>query len=110
VVAQYYTIKTFFETYAISEVIKSYYNVGKRLPVFYYRDADKKEIDLIIEANNTLYPFEIKKSASPGRDAVRHFGALSCTNKEIGTGGVICMADSVYPIDKVNYYVPVWLI
>ena len=100
----------FFETFAISEVIKSYYNAGKRPPVFYYRDADQKEIDLILEANNTLYPFEIKKSASPDRNAVRHFETLRRTKKEIGAGGVICMTDSVYPINKDNYYLPVWVI
>lgn len=100
----------FFETYAVSEIIKSYYNAGKRPPVFYYRDTDQKEIDLILEANNTLYPFEIKKSASPDRDAVRHFETLRQTKKEIGTGGVICMTDSVYPLNKDNYYVPIWLI
>ena len=100
----------FFETYAVSEVIKSYYNAGKRPPVFYYRDADQKEIDLILEANNTLYPFEIKKSASPGRDTIRRFDTLRRTKKEIGAGGVICMTDSVYPINKNNYYLPVWVI
>ena len=100
----------FFETYVISEVIKSYYNAGKRPPLFYYRDTDQKEIDLILEVNNTLYPFEIKKSASPNRNAIRHFETLRRTKKEIGTGGVICMTDNVYPINKDNYYVPVWLI
>ena len=100
----------FFETYVVSEIIKSYYNVGKRPPVYYYRDTDQKEIDLILEANNVLYPFEIKKTASPDRTATRHFGALRKTNKEIGTGGVICMTDGVYPINKENYYIPVWLI
>ena len=100
----------FFETYAISEIVKSYYNAGKRPPVFYYRDTDQKEIDLIIEANNTLYPFEVKKSASPARGAVRHFDTLRRTKKAIGTGGVICLTDNVYPINEDNYYVPVWLI
>ena len=100
----------FFETYAVSEIVKSYYNAGKRPPIFYYRDTDQKEIDLIIEINNTLHPFEIKKSASPNRDAVRHFDTLRHTNKEIGAGGVICMTDSVYPINKNNYYLPVWII
>ena len=100
----------FFETYAVSEIIKSYYNAGKRPQVFYYRDTDQKEIDLILEANNTLCPFEIKKSASPDKNAVRHFGILSKTGKEIGVGGVICMTDSVYPISNENYYVPIWLI
>ena len=100
----------FFETYAVSEVIKSYYNAGKHPPVFYYRDTDKNEIDLILEANNTLYPFEIKKSASPNKNAILHFEMLNKTKKTIGTGGVICMTDNVYPISKDHYYVPVWII
>ena len=100
----------FFETYAVSEIIKSYYNAGRRPPAFFYRDTDQKEIDLVLEADNTLYPFEIKKSASPDRNATRHFETLRVTKKKIGTGGIICMTDNVYPIDKNNYYVPVWLI
>jgi predicted AAA+ superfamily ATPase len=100
----------FFETYAVSEIVKSYYNAGKRPSMFYYRDTDQKEIDLIIEANNVLYPFEIKKSAAPDRTAAKNFETLRKTNKEIGAGGVICMTDSVYPINEKNHYVPVWLI
>ena len=99
-----------FETYAVSEIVKSYYNAGRRPPVFYYRDTDQQEIDLIIEANDTLYPFEMKKSAAPGKDSVRHFRVLEKTKKEIGAGGVVCMADSFYPIDGKNYYIPAWLI
>jgi hypothetical protein len=100
----------FFETFAVSEIIKSYYNAGKRPPVFYYRDTDQKEIDLILEADNTVHPFEIKKSASPGKNDVRHFETLRKTKKTIGIGGVLCMADNVYPIDKDNHSIPVWLI
>ena len=99
-----------FETYVISEIVKSFYNAGKRPPVFYYRDTDQQEIDLIIEANGTLFPFEMKKSAAPGKNSVRHFRALEKTEKKIGTGGVICMTDSVYPIDGKNYCIPAWLI
>lgn len=100
----------FFETYAISEIIKSYYNAGKRPPVFYYRDTDQKEIDLIIEQNDTIHPFEIKKSAAPGVDSIKHFSVLEKTKKKIAHGGVICMTDSVYPIDRNNSYIPVWII
>jgi len=99
-----------FETYVASEIIKSYYNTGKRPPVFYYRDTDQKEIDLIVEVGDTLHPFEIKKSAAPGKNSIRHFHVLVKTKKEIGAGGVICMADSVYPVDDRNYYIPAWLI
>ena len=100
----------FLETYAISEIVKSYYNVGKRPPIYYYRDTDKVEIDLIIHANDVLYPFAIKKSAAPGREAVQHFRVLAKTKKEVGSGGVICLTDTVYPIDGKNSYIPVWLI
>lgn len=100
----------FFETYVVSEIIKSYYNAGKRPPIFYYRDTDNKEIDLIIEQDNTLYPIEIKKSGSPKKDSIKHFGMLEKTGKQIGTGNVICMCSDIIPIDKNNYFVPVWLI
>jgi predicted AAA+ superfamily ATPase len=100
----------FFETYTVSEIIKSYFNAGKSSPVFYYRDTDNKEIDLILEQNNTLYPIEIKKSANPGRDAIRHFGVLRNTGKVLGPGNVICLCNDLLPIDKENCFVPVWLI
>lgn len=100
----------FFETYVVSEIMKSYYNAGKLPPVFYYRDTDGKEIDLILEGNDTLYPIEIKKSANPGRESIKHFGALEKTGKKIGEGGVVCMAGDLLPIDRKNWLVPVWLI
>ena len=100
----------FFETYVVVEIIKSYYNAGKRPPIFYYRDTDNREIDLIIEQDNILYPIEIKKSGSPKKDAIKHFGLLEKTGKHVGTGNVICLCSDVLPIDKNNYFVPVWLI
>lgn len=100
----------FFETYAVCEIIKSYYNAGKQPPIYYYRDKDQKEIDLIIEQNGTLYPIEIKKSASPNKDAIRHFNVLEKTNMPIGIGGVICMYTDLLPVDKNNWYIPVWLV
>ena len=100
----------FFETYVVSEIIKSYYNAGKRPPVFYYRDTDNKEIDLIIEQDNILYPIEIKKSGSPKKDAIKHFGILEKTGKQVGAGSVICLCSDVMPIDKKNFFVPVWLV
>ena len=100
----------FFETWAVSEIIKSYYNAGKRPPIYYYRDTDNKEIDLIIDQNNTLYPIEIKKSSNPKGDAIKNFKVLEQTGKKIGTGNVICLCDQLYPIDRNNYLVPAWVI
>ncbi len=100
----------FFETYVVSEIIKSYYNAGKRPPIYYYRDSDQKEIDLIIENNGVLCPIEIKKSANPPKSAIKHFVVLEKTGLRIGTGNVICLTKDVVPIDKSNYYVPVSMI
>jgi len=112
----------FFETYVFSEIYKSYLNAGRQPSIYYYRDRDQKEIDLLIYENGTLYPIEIKKSASPGTEAVKNFkvlnpvteperfGALEQFKIEIGTGAVICMATDLLPIDRKNWSVPVWLI
>ncbi|GHV54954.1 ATPase [Synergistales bacterium] len=98
----------FFESYVFSEIYKSYINAGKEPPMYYYRDKDKREIDLLLYENGVLYPIEIKKSASPGREAVKHFGVLDPLT--VGAGAVICMAGDILPIDGKNWYVPVWLI
>lgn len=112
----------FFASYVFSEIYKSYLNAGKEPPVFYYRDKDKKEIDLLLYQNGTLSPIEIKKSASPGKDAIKNFNVLEPVTREstfddleslkveIGTGSVICMANDLLPADDKNWYVPVWLI
>lgn len=100
----------FFETYVVGEILKSYYNAGKRPPIYYYRDTDGKEIDLILEQNNTLYPIEIKKSANPGKDATKNFNVLNKSGKEIDEGCVVCLYSNVFPLDKSNWLVPVWLI
>ncbi|MDD3305801.1 MAG: ATP-binding protein [Acetobacterium sp.] len=112
----------FFESYTFSEIYKSYLNAAKEPPIYYYRDKDKKEIDLLILENGKLYPIEIKKSASPGKIAIKHFdvlkpvtepekfGSLAQLKIELGTGSVICMANDLLPINEKNWYVPVWLI
>lgn len=112
----------FFETYVFSEIYKSYLNAAKEPPIYYYRDKDKKEIDLLIYENGTIYPIEIKKSASPGKKAIKNFdvlepvtepekfGGLKELKIEIGTGSVICIANDLLPINEKNWIVPIWLI
>lgn len=98
-----------FETYVVSEIVKSYANLGmdaKRY-MYYYRDNNKCEIDLVIEYNNKLYPVEIKKSKNPNKDSVKNFYVLESTKKEVGKGIVLCMCNDIFPIDRNNYYVPI---
>lgn len=101
-----------FETYIVTEIIKSYTNNGMdaKKYLYYYRDNNGKEIDLIIIYNNTVYPIEIKKSANPGTEAIKNFYVIEKFGLEIGNGGVICMKDKLFPIDKNNNYIPIELI
>lgn len=98
------------ETWVVSEVIKSYWHNGKRAPIYYYRDKDTKEIDLLIYQDGTIYPIEIKKSASPGKDAVRHFKVLETLNLPIGPGCVISLAAMRLPISEKVDAVPVGML
>ena len=112
----------FFESYVFSEIYKSYLNAGKEPPIFYYRDKEQKEIDLLLYQDGTLFPIEIKKAASPGKAAIKNFhvlnpvqetekfGAVNELKTNIGQGSVICMATDFLPIDEKNWYVPVWMI
>ena len=67
----------FFESYVFSEIYKSYLNAGKEPPIFYYRDKEQKEIDLLLYQDGMLYPIEIKKAASPGKAAIKNFHVLN---------------------------------
>lgn len=96
----------FFENFVIVEIIKSYYNYGElRPPIYFYRDKEKKEIDLIIEENGRLYPIEIKKTASPSKEMIENFKVLEKV-KEVGEGAIICMYDRIIDIDSKNKVIP----
>ena len=100
----------FFETFVVSEIIKSYYNSGKPLNnLYYYRDIDKKEIDLLIVGANYIYPIEIKKAKEPNRPDT-NLSALKKFNVEIKPELVICMCEEVIPYNKQCYLIPVSLI
>lgn len=98
------------ENYAVSEIMKSYQNSGKEPYLYYYRDRDAKEIDVIIEGDGKLHPIEIKKTVSPDKRIVKNFGVLEKAPLEIGTGGVLCMAQSIGAFDRNHLIIPIWLI
>lgn len=106
----------FFETWVVTEIYKSYTNVGKNPPLYFYRDSNNKEIDLLLYQNGTLYPVEIKKAAQP-KNATKNFVVLKKFADEqngqkafAGNGAVICLASDVIPIDRMNCYVPAWVV
>ena len=99
----------FFETFVISEIIKSYYNRGiLDLPLYFYRDKDMNEIDLIIENGGTLYPIEIKKHADPQKGDAAAFAILDKipgVNK--GQGGIVCLYDNLLSLKDDIKVIPV---
>jgi len=101
-----------FETYVVGEIMKSYYNAGIEPPVYFYRDTNSKEIDLLFFQGGTLYPVEIKKTSSPNIADVKHFKALKTAFPSllIGEGGLICTYDKVLSIDSQNKIIPLnWI-
>ena len=96
----------FLETYVVSEIVKSYYNAGKPADLFYYRDVDRKEIDLLIVENQKLYPIEIKKNKAPANPD-KNFDVLSKLGLEVQPGLVICMSSELIPYNRHAWYCPV---
>lgn len=98
-----------FETYVISEIIKSYSNNCRdpRLHLYYYRDNNKKEIDLIIVDQDNIYPVEIKKSANPGKEAIKNFNILNKFEMNSPNGIVLCLSKDIHLLGENNYIVPI---
>ncbi|MCL1941727.1 MAG: ATP-binding protein [Synergistaceae bacterium] len=102
----------FFETFVISEIIKSYANKGiLDAPLYFYRDRDGNEIDLLISEGNTLYPIEIKKHADPAKSDAAKFDILDDISGVIrGSGGVICMYDNLVTLRGNDKVIPVTML
>lgn len=98
------------ENYIVSEITKTYLNCGMEPYLYYYRDKDAKEIDLVLEQGGVLNPIEIKKTANPGSELTRVFSLLDKASTPRGKGAVICMKPQLTAIDRDNYVVPVWMI
>ena len=98
-----------FETFVLSETIKSYYNAGKEPNLYFFRNGDGQEVDLIFYENGKIYPVEIKKTASPNIKDIKSFKVLAnyFPTAHIGEGGVICTAESILPLGQGNKIIPV---
>lgn len=99
-----------FETWVVTEILKSYWHNGRRAPFYFYRDKDQKEIDLLIVQDGTVYPLEIKKSATPKKGDVRHFPILDKLKMPIGPGGVLCLSEHSIPLSESAASIPVFSI
>ena len=96
----------FFETYVVTEIVKSYFNAGKPVDLFYYRDIDKKEIDLLIVEGDKMYPIEIKKGKEPSKPD-KNFGVLQQFKMKVEPAIILCMSDELIPYNRESWYCPV---
>ena len=96
----------FFETYVVTEIVKSYYNAGKPVDLFYYRDTDKKEIDLLIVNGDQITPIEIKKGKEPSKPD-KNFNVLQQFHLDVQPGIILCLSDELIPFNRQSWYCPV---
>lgn len=101
----------FFETYIVSELIKNFYAHGQAPKdfLFYYRDTDQKEIDLLYVDGVNIYPIEIKQGITP-KKATKNFGVLDKYHLNVANGLVIDSCDKIRPINELCYYIPIYLL
>ncbi len=95
------------ETYAVTEIMKSWWFAVREPAIYYYRDKDGVEIDLLIEQDGKLYPIDIKGAASIKRSWATPFHVIDKFKQERGPGAVLCLADKVQPIDDKTTAVPI---
>lgn len=93
----------FFETFVVSEILKSYRHNGERPLIYWYRDTQQKEIDLLIERDGKLHPIEIKLTSNPNKSMLKHFNVLD----NQGYGGLICMRESDIPLTEDVSAIPI---
>lgn len=98
------------ENYVVSEVLKSYHNNAKECLLWYYRDSNSNEIDMVIESDGKLHPLEIKRSVNPGKELIGAFTHLDKASVPRGNGALLCMRPKLSAINSENYIVPIWMI
>ena len=100
-----------FETFVVSEIIKNFTNHGvdPKMNLYYYRDKDQKEVDLLYLEGDTIYPIEIKKGISPNNPD-KNFNVLNKFSTDVAPGVVICMTNKLQPINRSCWLCPVSLI
>lgn len=98
------------ETFVLAEILKSWWHRMERPSLYYYRDKDGREIDLLFIRDRILYAVEVKRSATPQGDWTRPLAALDRLPGQRGPGAVVCLTASLIPLDAMTTAIPVDLI
>ncbi len=101
----------FFETFVMNEIKKGFDNNERMIEeLYYYRDSNQNEIDLVILENANLHLIEIKSGMMFDKKHVKSFSQLYSSQYKIGTSYIVCMSDNVYKIDDNIYTLPIFFI
>lgn len=100
----------YFENFVMNQLmIKNQLSSHER-NIYFYRDIDKNEVDILLEDGEGIVPLEVKLSANPNKRGIEKFKVLEKLNRKIKDGGIVCLIDSVYPISEQHSLIPVGLI
>lgn len=95
------------ETFVVAEILKTYLHNGRTPNISFYRDKDKREIDVILEENGLVYPVEIKKKSNPDKGDIKNFNVLEKAGLKVGNGAVVCLCETYLPITQNVSMIPV---
>ena len=98
------------ENYVINQIRSSYLNLAEPFNLYYYRDKEQKEVDLILDYENALYAIEIKKTGSPNLNMLKGISFLKKQNIKIKKSAIICATDKVTMLEENNLVIPIWAI
>jgi len=98
------------ETYALAEILRSWWFRGRQPELYFYRDRDGREIDFLFVHDGTLYPVEVKRGATPRRGWTRSFAVLDRFRGARGERAVLCLCREAVPFDQMNQAVPIGLL
>ena len=98
------------ENFVVAELLKSYHNNAKECLLWYYRDSNSNEIDMVMESDGMLHPLEIKRSVNPGSELIAAFKLLDKASLPRGSGAVLCMRPRLSAITSDHYLLPIWMI
>ena len=87
-----------------------YHNNARECLLWYYRDSNANEIDMVIESDDMLHPLEMKRSVNPGSELIGAFSHLDKASVPRGDGAILCMRPKLSAINSENYIVPIWMI
>ena len=97
-----------FENWVVSEIRRSFTQRGLEPPLWYYRDRDGKEIDLVVELDGRLHPVEIKKTANPKAEMTASFRMLDHAPLPRGQGAIVCMVQELGAVSSDTLVLPAW--